>query len=352
MKDIRKKFLIILITIITFLIIDKSAYANSFYFDDIEIIESMTGNKFIHNNTTKETILTDGINTKIIKAEANTTLDKAIDILSNGNSKTKLTKIEDFYLANPQKSENINRFIGEKLYNGPVKNAKIESVLVNGIDAMEIWDRIEENNFSNNGNKWMFLTFDDGPSYNVTPVVLDTLRKYDIKATFFIPGNVLESDVSREILKTMYEEGHSICNHSYSHNYSYLYPGRNANIENFLEEFDKTQMAFKNVLGDNFSTSIIRAPGGLMSWNNIEPLKAALKERGIAGVDWNAHNADGMTNTLSVDESYTIATKSAGNMDVVVMLMHDSPAKMTTAQSLDRMIEYFINKGYEFKILI
>ena len=67
------------------------------------------------------------------------------------------------------------------------------------------------------GEKTCYLTFDDGPSPNVTPSILDTLRRYNVKATFFMLGTSINSypDLARRV----YEEGHLIANHSNGHNY-------------------------------------------------------------------------------------------------------------------------------------
>ena len=69
--------------------------------------------------------------------------------------------------------------------------------------------------------KIAYLTFDDGPSKQITPAILDILADYDIKATFFILGKM--ANMNQDVLKRVYEEGHSIGHHSYSHKYSYIY---------------------------------------------------------------------------------------------------------------------------------
>lgn len=66
-------------------------------------------------------------------------------------------------------------------------------------------------NLSENEQKVVYLTFDDGPSRDVTPLVLDVLKKENIKATFFVLGRNI--DANPDILKRVYEEGHYIANH-------------------------------------------------------------------------------------------------------------------------------------------
>ena len=82
------------------------------------------------------------------------------------------------------------------------------------------------------GKKRVYLTFDDGPSDN-TEEILDILKKYDVKATFFVVGNT--SEHGQELLKRIVEDGHSIGIHSYSHKYSSIYDSEEA----FFEDFNK-----------------------------------------------------------------------------------------------------------------
>ena len=69
-------------------------------------------------------------------------------------------------------------------------------------------------NIYDSKEKVAFLTFDDGPSSNVTPKILDVLKKENIKATFFVLGTMAKANP--EVLKREKEEGHYIANHSYS----------------------------------------------------------------------------------------------------------------------------------------
>ena len=67
----------------------------------------------------------------------------------------------------------------------------------------------------NESKKYVALTFDDGPHYKNTKLLLDGLRERNVKATFFIVGQNIEGN--EEILKQMKEDGHLIGNHTYSH---------------------------------------------------------------------------------------------------------------------------------------
>lgn len=218
------------------------------------------------------------------------------------------------------------------------------------LDKKDKWEllRLEyavdvENAYKNDGKKYAFLTFDDGPSKAVTPEILKVLDKYNVKATFFIVGGLAEEN--RELLIKEYENGHAIGNHSYTHDYNKLY----ANVDSFKEEVDKTNKVFKQILGENFNTKLFRFPGGgFERYKN--PFKDYLTSNGYRYIDWNALNGDAEGGNRSVDALVQRAINTVyGNEDVVI-LMHDAPAKKNTALALPRIIEYLKEQGYELKI--
>lgn len=108
--------------------------------------------------------------------------------------------------------------------------------------------------------KRAFLTFDDGPSI-VTPRILDVLKQENVKATFFVLG----SNVNRmpEMVKRIYEEGHYIANHGYTHSYSSIYSSPQA----VLDEFNQCNESVKNAIGvPEYNSHLFRFPGGLARW--------------------------------------------------------------------------------------
>lgn len=112
-------------------------------------------------------------------------------------------------------------------------------------------------NIYNLNSKVAYLTFDDGPSQAVTPLILDVLKEENIKATFFVLGINVKNNP--DILKRTYLEGHYIANHGYSHNYSKIY----ASKEKVLEEYNKTEKVIKKAIGNNdYSSYLFRFPGG------------------------------------------------------------------------------------------
>ena len=90
--------------------------------------------------------------------------------------------------------------------------------------------------------KVAYLTFDDGPDNKNTPAILDILKNYGVPATFYVVGTMVEENP--EVLKRIFEEGHAIGNHTYSHDYNYLY----ASPDNFLADIMRTRFGVKDVV--------------------------------------------------------------------------------------------------------
>lgn len=220
-------------------------------------------------------------------------------------------------------------------------------------DAVKIAEKLKKGDYSNQGDKIVFLTFDDGTSTTVTPKILKILDEYKVKATFFLMGQSIEDggEEAKNLVKKEFENGHAIGNHSYTHDYSILYPGRTLNLESFKSDYDKNEELLKSILGENFSTRVLRCPGGYMSWKGMDSLNEYLKENNMASIDWNALSKDAEGKKKNADELVQCAIESAEGKEVVVILMHDTYGKEETAKSLPEIIKYFKNNGYEFKTL-
>lgn len=193
--------------------------------------------------------------------------------------------------------------------------------------------------------KMVFLTFDDGPSQTVTPVILDILKENDIKATFFVLGNRVE--LYPEILKREYEEGHFIANHGYSHKYDKIYAVTN----NVLDEYVQTEECIRNALGKpEYSSHLFRFPGGSVGGKYKNVKKQAMQlltDNQIAYVDWNCLTKDAEGN-FDKDQLYDNMVQTAKNKNSIVVLMHDAGNKKSTAEALQNVINYFKDNGYEF----
>ena len=206
------------------------------------------------------------------------------------------------------------------------------------------WKQSVEHIYSSD-KKRAFLTFDDGPS-DVTPIILDTLKQENIKATFFVLGQRVEQ--KPDMVKRMYDEGHFIANHGYSHVYDSIYSSKEA----VLDEFNKCNTAVQNAIGDNeYNSHLFRFPGGSIGGKYSElklQAKDLLKQNGIESVDWNALNGDAETNDLTPEFELERLQGTVQGKNSVVILMHDSPLKKVTAESLSQLIGYLRNEGYEF----
>lgn len=249
-------------------------------------------------------------------------------------------------LKNPVKL-GLNEEIG-KVEEEKVK-AKIESIRAveeKRKQAEEDAKRIEKEKVDNN-RKIAYLTFDDGPSTKVTPRVLGILDDYDIKATFFVLGKM--ANANPEMLKRVHNDGHAIAHHSYSHDYKHLYKSTG----NFIAELDKTNKLFKEILGEDFKTRLLRFPGGSFEKSKQKFIKATAN-LGYSNYDWNALNGDAEGHGLSkktLVNKLKSTVESNRNKSETIILMHDTNAKATTADALPEIIDYLIKEGYEFRTL-
>ena len=179
----------------------------------------------------------------------------------------------------------------------------------------------------------VYLTFDDGPSRQ-TEEILEILDRYDVKATFFVVGK--EGDSSKEILKRIVEEGHTLGMHSYSHDYSEIYRSK----EDFAKDFQRIRDYVYEAAG--IESTVYRFPGG--SSNTVgdvpmEELADYLESQGVRFFDWNVSAGDGGSAKLTVDMVVENCTRGIEQRETSVVLMHDSLSKSTTLEALPVIIE-------------
>jgi peptidoglycan/xylan/chitin deacetylase (PgdA/CDA1 family) len=199
--------------------------------------------------------------------------------------------------------------------------------------------------------KEVFLTFDDGPTANITPRILKTLDDYNVKATFFVIGKNAER--YPELIKQAHASGHLIANHTYSHDYNFIY----SSPDNFLIDLEKSNKVLASILG-SFNNKVIRFPGGSFGTKRAA-YREAVTKAGYKYVDWNSLNgdaADSKRSTIPSAELVQNLKDSVNNMNPknknhVVVLMHDASTKSTTADSLPEVIKFLKSLGYEFKTL-
>ena len=197
-------------------------------------------------------------------------------------------------------------------------------------------------------NKVIYLTFDDGPSDSVTPQVLDTLKKYNVKATFFII-DYGESAEKIGLLKSAIAQRHTIGIHGYSHDYSEIYKS----VPAFMENITTLEEKIRNDL--DYEPFIIRFPGGssnTVSENYCEGVMSDLvtkvQEEGYYFTDWDVDSTDASGNNISTDQIISSVKRACSENQYNIVLMHDSDAKQTTAEALPEIIEWAQEEGYTF----
>ena len=188
----------------------------------------------------------------------------------------------------------------------------------------------------------IILTFDDGPSSEYTPHILDILKKENIKATFFVVG--LEGEKNINILKRVYNEGHEIGNHTFTHhNLALMSPSR------AMWELKTTRLLIEAATGR--TTLLFRAPYNADSqpetYEELEPLAIGKNDNyitvgeSIDPNDWDTDNVDSI-----VDRTIRLAETNKAS----IILLHDAggDSREATVQALPRIIAYFKERGCKF----
>ena len=172
------------------------------------------------------------------------------------------------------------------------------------------------------------ITFDDGPDAACTPVLLDGLKERGVKATFFVIGQNIEKDGNRDIIRRMYQEGHQIGNHTYSHvNLARM------SREEAHEELDMTDVLIRDITGKE--TEFVRPPfGALPDDMEEEPDKLYVKWT-VDSLDWTTKNADEIVQR--------VVTETEEN-DII--LLHDCYG--SSVEAALRIIDLLKAQGYEF----
>lgn len=194
-------------------------------------------------------------------------------------------------------------------------------------------------------NKVVYLTFDDGPPRLITNKILDVLKEHNVKATFFIVGKEIPS--REDIVMRIYDEGHSIGIHTYSHNSKKIY----STIENFVNEMLLTQEKIKAIT--NHSSYIIRFPWGTNNpYRKLTPeFLMELHSNNFKIYDWNVDIKDGLSPDLSPQQFLNNSKKIKGNYNGIIILMHCNSNNRNTVKALPNIIKYYRDLGYDFKAI-
>ncbi|MBQ3084228.1 MAG: polysaccharide deacetylase family protein [Clostridia bacterium] len=191
------------------------------------------------------------------------------------------------------------------------------------------------------GNKTIYLTFDDGPG-PYTAQLLDILKKYNVKATFFVTNKPNYN----HLLARMAAEGHAIGIHTASHTYKKIYASE--------EAFFADQQIVQDIIIEQTGkpTYLMRFPGGssnrVSSFNKgiMTRLTQAVTEKGFRYFDWNvdSNDAGGATTSSQVAKNIKngIAARSVSNV-----LQHD--IKLYSVKAVEEVIKWGLDNGYTFK---
>ncbi len=201
--------------------------------------------------------------------------------------------------------------------------------------APPVKDPQETNQDNYQGRKLIALTFDDGPDGKYTPQILDILKEYNAKATFFVVGPQIAKnpDVARRII----EEGHTIGNHSWSHS-----DLTKLSEKNLKAEIEKTQQAVVKATG--IAPVLVRAPYGAYS---DKVLKSIHLEH-MKHVYWTVDTRDWAGTSVSDMRKNVLTNAHKGG----VILMHSFGGRKHaiehTVELLPSIIEELSDKGYAF----
>lgn len=175
--------------------------------------------------------------------------------------------------------------------------------------------------------KNLFLTFDDGPTPEVTEWVLDTLKQYNAKATFFCLGRNV--DHYPDIYSRILTEGHAVGNHTYSH-----LNGWKVSCKEYLDDVE---------LASQFIDSrLMRPPYGRFLKGQIQPLR----RQGYHTILWDVMPED-YNHRVKPEDCCNCVLKYA--TDGSIITFHDSvKASVNLYYTLPRVLKYFTEKGYAF----
>ena len=183
----------------------------------------------------------------------------------------------------------------------------------------------------------LYLTFDAGYENGFTETILDTLRKHDVKATFFLVGNYLQKNA--DLVRRMVYEGHVIGNHTMNH------PDMSAigDKEAFQKELTGLEDLFREITGKELP-KFYRPPQGIYSEENLK----MAQELGYKTVFWSLAYKD-WDNDKQPTAEYAEAKLLPRTHNGAVILLHST--SKTNAEALDDLLTSWENKGYRFETI-
>jgi len=184
----------------------------------------------------------------------------------------------------------------------------------------------------NTTDKVLYLTFDDGPDPNETPFVMEQLKQYNAKATFFCIGkNVIAHP---ELYDQLIREGHVVGNHSHSH-----IDGWKTNNTKYFRDIEDAAKVIES--------NIFRPPFGHITWNQVRYLKNQPNK--LKTILWNVLSADFDEQT---PEEKCLRNVVDNAKPGSIVLFHDhSVASRNLRYALPRVLAHFKQQGYRFEAI-
>ncbi len=197
--------------------------------------------------------------------------------------------------------------------------------------------------------KHVYLTFDEGPAKNITPEILDVLRRYNVKATFFMTGEDIEE--YPYLCTRAMEEGHLVLPLSMSGDPDTLY----ADKTTFMDEVEKT---YKLIVENSPSTKkpikLYRFLGGGYENTNYglekQLYKDELAKKGYYYCDWNTTIGDS-NSSRTAEQLLNFFTSNIPQLNNLIVEMHNTNRNAATAEMLDDLIKKLADDGYTFSRL-
>ncbi len=184
-------------------------------------------------------------------------------------------------------------------------------------------------------DKIVYLTFDDGPTENITHWVLSNLETFHAKATFFCIGNNVQKNPI--LFKTILQKGHKIGNHTFSH-----LKGWNTSFEMYLENIFRCEQVFEK---EKLTTNLFRPPYGKITFKQAKKLR----EKGCKIIMWDVLSADFDT-TISPEKCLQNVIQNVCPGSIIVF--HDSHKAFKNLQYvLPKTLAFLEENGYKCNVL-
>lgn len=186
--------------------------------------------------------------------------------------------------------------------------------------------------------KVIYLTFDEGLNNTQAEKNLDTLKKHNIKGTFFVTKGFIEANT--DIVKRMVNEGHVVGNHTYNH--PNMAQTAEENPEQFIKELAITEDTFKNLVGTEMD-KVLRFPEGTFSECTMD----YANEMGYKCIFWSFAYKD--WNAEWNDKDYALDWMKTYSHNGAIYLLHG--VNKANADALDEFITYMDSEGYRFDVV-